>query len=164
MRNPLLPRKVWIVVSDSFTAGVSGGGDNGCGRTASTDGDDGCVTVKATGGGGGAWSVTSYSGEQIPSIQPSWSPGNSSFLFRSKMAWKHTHTHTHTHTSKSENAFTPTETCDRQTHTPTPCCFFGGVLKTSPQLARVYLTSIFYSPSFSGSLNLRGSTEAVLQR
>lgn len=33
------------------------------------------------------WNVTSYSGEQIPSIHSNWSPGNSSFLFRSKMAW-----------------------------------------------------------------------------
>lgn len=38
---------------------------------------------------GEAWSVTSYNGAQIPLIHSSWSPGNSSFLFRSKMAWKH---------------------------------------------------------------------------
>lgn len=55
------------------------------------DSDDWCQrrmcdksdTMKA----GEARSVTSYSGAQIPSIHSSCSPGNSSFLFRSKMAW-----------------------------------------------------------------------------
>ena len=109
-------------------------GDNSCGRTASTDGDDGCVTVKAT-GGGGAWSVTSYSGEQIPSIQPSWSPGSSSFLFRSKMAWKKRKKKWEC-TYTNGNVITFNREAPSQAHTlPKVLRFWGGGLVLKPPLS-----------------------------
>lgn len=60
-------------------------------RTVWTDVSGGCVTDVTS------WwpksrkvcSFTLYSGAQIPTIHSSCSPGNSSFLFRSNIAWKH---------------------------------------------------------------------------
>lgn len=87
-------RESRMVLSDSFIACVSrvggwGGWRNSRGRTATADVRGGCVTSVAQWRpeSSKSWSVTSYSGAQIPSIHSSWSPGNSSFLFRSKMAW-----------------------------------------------------------------------------